>query len=979
MLSNKTKKLLARQLKFPQKSIEWLNARYNLITSSDVAAVIDCNMHESSLELLKRKCSSLTETPLLTSNSIQWGEKFEPIARDIFESITEEKVTECGLVIHEKYKWLGASPDGVLNNAKLLEIKCPYHRRIVYGSIPYYYWIQVQIQMECCDANETYFLQCQFEQTTEKPELGTYEHQGKLTNDTYWGLKKYTLETIKRDTKWFNNIVTRLMDYWNKIVYYRGVGAGKLMADVGNKQVYYNLNNESLEIMPSSVPMIALSTNEPNDSDKTNIVPIPTNTVVRNNNVEEGTNSYDVGTIPELILSPVVNIKNNSDNVSLYTSPDNKASTLPTPNSFMSNKRKRGQNSTSSPIIRPTSIYPPVDWSQWVSATSTRNYAMKEPLLDWLNEYGKGSKRKKTGNHVYDSKIEEYEEDTKNSSPFFHYLQAKGISFEEQVVVHLYKKFRNKIVNIANPYQARQKEKYNETIAAMDKGVPIIYQGVLHNEDSKTYGISDLLVRSDFLNQIFKTQVISESDETIGCKFSRRWHYRVIDIKHSTLALRSDGKHLLNSGSVPAYKTQLYVYNQAISKVQNYTSSEVYVLGRKWGYTKCGERFTGNGWFDTVGVINYNDIDAEYAVKAEEAVKWIRLVRNEGHKWSINPPSRKELYPNMKNQNDNPWHSTKEVIATNIGEITSVWMCGIKNRDIALNKGITTWKDSRCTAKALGINGLKVGPTLDAILNINRGNKKYAPSKIKNKLHRYKVEFFVDFETINDIIEPIDDESVNTRSGLFLFMIGVGWRLNDGKQSHWKYKNFTTEIIDFVGNEEKNNFIAFHEYISDIVKLNSAENNYIIYHWSHAEKTIYEKTMLKYEELWDDYDIFYNDWYDLLDVFKDETVVIKGAFNFSLKSISRALFNQGYIKTVWEEDGITDGLNAMVKAVECSNDAQNRGIPMTELPIMKKITQYNEVDCKVLLEILSFLRHNLVEKDVCNVNHKQKHKKRKLV
>ena len=45
-------------------------------------------------------------------------------------------VTECGFVIHPEKNWLGASPDGVvddpsvnINSTGLLEIKCPYSVR----------------------------------------------------------------------------------------------------------------------------------------------------------------------------------------------------------------------------------------------------------------------------------------------------------------------------------------------------------------------------------------------------------------------------------------------------------------------------------------------------------------------------------------------------------------------------------------------------------------------------------------------------------------------------------------------------------------------------------------------------------------------------------------------------------------------------------------------------------------------------------
>jgi len=64
-----------------------------------------------------------------------------------------------------------------------------------------------------------------------------------------------------------------------------------------------------------------------------------------------------------------------------------------------------------------------------------------------------------------------------------------------------------------------------------------------------------------------------------------------------------------------------------------------------------------------------------------------RDVRNNGVKWNVNPPSRDELYPNMCRDNVK-WSSTKRTMAENLGEITSVWMCGVKNRAKAFENGV---------------------------------------------------------------------------------------------------------------------------------------------------------------------------------------------------------------------------------------------------------------------------------------------------
>ncbi len=51
-----------------------------------------------------------------------------------------------------------------------------------------------------------------------------------------------------------------------------------------------------------------------------------------------------------------------------------------------------------------------------------------------------------------------------------------------------------------------------------------------------------------------------------------------------------------------------------------------------------------------------------------------------------------------------------------------------------------------------------------------------------------------------------------------------------------------------------------------------------------------------------------------------------------------------------------DGLGAMVGAWWCDEEAEKTGQPMIELDLMKEIRDYNEVDCKVMWEAISYFR-----------------------
>ena len=46
----------------------------------------------------------------------------------------------------------------------------------------------------------------------------------------------------------------------------------------------------------------------------------------------------------------------------------------------------------------------------------------------------------------------------------------------------------------------------------------------------------------------------------------------------------------------------------------------------------------------------------------------------------------------------------------------------------------------------------------------------------------------------------------------------------------------------------------------------------------------------------------------------------------------------------------------MVGAWSCASEAAKRGCTLRETALMRDIAHYNEVDCKVMMEILRYLR-----------------------
>jgi hypothetical protein len=601
-------------------------------------------------------------------------------------------------------------------------------------------------------------------------------------------------------------------------------------------------------------------------------------------------------------------------------------------------------------------------WSEWISATDTRNFLMKDPLLDWLSNHHNSIIRK---HPQYSSHINKAIRSNRNN--FTEFLFDQGHLFENKVITSLCKKLGSDIIiDIGGELSIRNPTKFDDTKIAMNKGIPIIYNCVLYNDDNKTYGIPDLLIRSDWFVNIFKDNPILKEEEHIPAKnlidpFTSKppkYHYRVVDIKFSTLHLRVDGIHLENKASFKAYKGQLYIYNLALSKIQGYDPNKAYILGRKWIYGPKENRIGGFNCFEKLGTINYNEADKEYISNTEEAIKWIRDVRKNGSRWDPFNNMKKELYPNMSNYFDYPWHNIKLEIAKHIKEITMLWRCGHKHRSNAHDEGVYKWTDKKCTAEILKA-GPKTTPILNKILHINRDtDNKILPKIIKYDECNWKklptLEFFVDFETVSDVIDDLDSiPYVNTFT--FIVMIGVGY-INP-INGNWIFKTFCMDDIKF--DEETNICTQFSNYIKDVMEA-YAEYEPSFYHWGHAERSHWNKVILRHpiESIeWHNFK-----WVDMLDIFKKEPVVIKGCLKFGLKEIANQMYKYGFIKTTWDTySACTDGCEAMVGLKKANKNCIDRNMKLVDHPLTKEISKYNEIDCKVLQEIMYYLRENHCE------------------
>jgi predicted RecB family nuclease len=597
----------------------------------------------------------------------------------------------------------------------------------------------------------------------------------------------------------------------------------------------------------------------------------------------------------------------------------------------------------------------------FISASATKNYLLRDPLLDWFEIY---HNKKRSNSPTEDSKDQNKKrklsvETTTNialEKESLNNLFAMGNEFELKITNYLVHTFGDniKIIN-SSGRTGCNRENYQKTIDAMITGYPIIVQGVVFNDVNNTFGVFDLIVRSDFINALVSRNVLTQAQETFKApKLTGNYHYRVIDIKWTTMTLCTNGYTIRNDGRFPCYKGQLAIYNCAIGNIQGYIPPRAYIMAKGWKIPKKGDYQKGFNCFDLLGEIQYDNFDNKYITKTAESLNWRRKVLKEGANWDPFAPIVSEMYPNMSNKNDAPYDKFKKEIATSIAEMTLVWGVTDQHRKNAHLKGIMSWKDPECNSITMGITGNFKPNIIDEILKTNRDpNAIVRPHKIKNNTDSWQkegpVDFYVDFETINKSLYTQDINIFNSKSLQdVVFMIGVGHIEN----REFIYKTFYLDNL--TPQDEDKIFVEFTKYLNDKISQLDPILKYAprIFHWSSAEVTnvghVNDRHFKKFKSIQNKNFV---KWVDMYKVFMSEPITVYGALSFKLKDVAKSMHKMGLIKTQWKDDGPSDGLGAMMSAIKYYKNK-------TLYDLFQSIIDYNEVDCKVMWEIVRYLRNN---------------------
>jgi len=142
-----------------QRSDEWFSARLGKVTASKLSDVVASTRSGSEsayrrtyrLQLVTERLTG-KRTEIFVNQAMQHGIDTEDEARN-FYVFKHDDVEETGFVDHPTIKMAGASPDGLVGDDGLIEIKCRqpqnHTETLISHQIPSRYKLQMYWQMAC--------------------------------------------------------------------------------------------------------------------------------------------------------------------------------------------------------------------------------------------------------------------------------------------------------------------------------------------------------------------------------------------------------------------------------------------------------------------------------------------------------------------------------------------------------------------------------------------------------------------------------------------------------------------------------------------------------------------------------------------------------------------------------------------------------------------------------------------------------------
>lgn len=150
-------RLIEQQTREQSQNKIWHNERSLRITGSHVFNICKFTDRRDKVKYAEDILSPIQ----FKSEATEWGKSRENTAIEAYESMSFNKVQSCGLFISTKYPHIGASPDGLIGDLTVLEVKCPFSIKDEFIGADNYKHIEVINDEFCLKENSPYYFQIQ--------------------------------------------------------------------------------------------------------------------------------------------------------------------------------------------------------------------------------------------------------------------------------------------------------------------------------------------------------------------------------------------------------------------------------------------------------------------------------------------------------------------------------------------------------------------------------------------------------------------------------------------------------------------------------------------------------------------------------------------------------------------------------------------------------------------------------------------------
>ena len=234
-----------------QRTKAWFDARDTRLTASDLCDAIKKGATSDRIAKKKAKIT-IDKTNYNSVPALKWGTMYEAMASRCYSQVNNDIIVhDFGLICDKNNEHFGASPDGINDLGVMIEIKCPFSRKIVDGFIPDKYKMQIQGQLAVCNLTECDYVECDFKELDYETYIDKYKNKkvdhGIIAEYQCDGEYKYLYsDEYLKSNECYNNINEKIKNYdnmrakFNKLIYWE-LNLMNIQRETFNKDMWQNI------------------------------------------------------------------------------------------------------------------------------------------------------------------------------------------------------------------------------------------------------------------------------------------------------------------------------------------------------------------------------------------------------------------------------------------------------------------------------------------------------------------------------------------------------------------------------------------------------------------------------------------------------------------------------------------------------------------------------------------------------------------